>query len=449
MANKERFITKPTVHWDHDQFKTVRAMPELVIQPTTNEEAEKVVKYANDHHIPVVPRGNSTGLMGANLTIHGGISLDMVKMNKILAYEPNSLTMTVQAGIRLKDIEEFLADKPFTYMPAPAMHWATIGGNVNTNAGGLKAIKYGVTREHIRKLKVVLANGKSYVFGAKAVKSSSGYSLKDLIIGSEGTLGIVTEVTMRLYPRPKETINALIPFSSLEDALKSVPTILASGVVPTTVEFMGRQVLDLWEKYAHQKFPEKGEGFIILGLDAFTKEEIKAELEQALKTTTRFGSKQAVILEASSEKAQLIWKAREELLLAIQNSTPMMDEVDISVPINKIPEVLTRIEELETEVKMRIPSFGHAGDGNLHIYLCSDKDSKDIFAQKSKKVISELYKKAKEVDGNMSGEHGIGYARQAYFEDYYGQDYTNLLREIKKVFDPNGIINPDKIFPLK
>ena len=183
------------------------------------------------------------------------------------------------------------------------------GGNVNTNAGGLKAIKYGVTREHIRKLKVVLANGKSYVFGAKAVKSSSGYSLKDLIIGSEETLGIVTEVTMRLYPRPKETINALIPFSSLEDALKSVPAILASGVVPTTVEFMGRQVLDLWEKYAHQKFPEKGEGFIILGLDAFTKEEIKAELEQALKTTTRFGSKQAVILEASSEKAQLIWKA--------------------------------------------------------------------------------------------------------------------------------------------
>ncbi|CDI42235.1 putative FAD-linked oxidoreductase [Lactobacillus helveticus] len=309
IANKERFITKPTVHWDHDQFKTVRAMPELVIQPTTNEEAEKVVKYANDHHIPVVPRGNSTGLMGANLTIHGGISLDMVKMNKILAYEPNSLTMTVQAGIRLKDIEEFLADKPFTYMPAPAMHWATIGGNVNTNAGGLKAIKYGVTREHIRKLKVVWANGKSYVFGAKAVKSSSGYSLKDLIIGSEETLGIVTEVTMRLYPRPKETINALIPFSSLEDALKSVPAILASGVVPTTVEFMGRQVLDLWEKYAHQKFPEKGEGFIILGLDAFTKEEIKAELEQALKTTTRFGSKQAVILEASSEKAQLIWKA--------------------------------------------------------------------------------------------------------------------------------------------
>lgn len=136
-------------------------------------------------------------------------------------------------------------------------------------------------------------------------------------------------------------------------------------------------------------------------------------------------------------------------MLAIQNSTPMMDEVDISVPINKIPEVLTRIEELETEVKMRIPSFGHAGDVNLHIYLCSDKDSKDIFAQKSKKVISELYKKAKEVDGNMSGEHGIGYARQAYFEDYYGQDYTNLLREIKKVFDPNGIINPDKIFPLK
>ena len=157
IRDEDRFITKPTVHWDHDQFKTVRAMPDLVIQPTTNEEVEKVVKYASDHHIPIVPRGNSTGLMGANLSVDGGISLDMVKMNKILSYEPNNLTMTVQAGIRLKDMEEFLADKPFTYMPAPAMHWATIGGNVDTNAGGLKAIKYGVTREHIRELKVVLA----------------------------------------------------------------------------------------------------------------------------------------------------------------------------------------------------------------------------------------------------------------------------------------------------
>ena len=262
ISDPERFITKPTVHWDHDQFKTVRAMPYLVIQPETNEEVENVVKYASDHHIPIVPRGNSTGLMGGNLTVEGGISLDMVKMNKVLEYEPESLTMTVQAGIRLKDIEEYLANKPFTYMPAPAMHWATIGGNVDTNAGGLKAIKYGVTREHIRELKVVLTDGKLYKFGAKAVKSSSGYSLKDLIIGSEGTLGVVTEVTMRLYPRPKQSINAIIPFPNLDKAIKSVPAILASGVVPTTVEFMGRKVISLWEKYYDEKFPiANGDGF--------------------------------------------------------------------------------------------------------------------------------------------------------------------------------------------
>lgn len=450
ISDSARFITAPTVHWDHDQFKTVRAMPDLVIQPTTNEEVQKVVKYASDHHIPLVPRGNSTGLMGASLTVKGGISLDMVKMNKILEYDPESLTMTVQAGIRLKDIQEYLADKPFTYMPAPAMHWATIGGNVNTNAGGLKAIKYGVTREHIRKLKVVLTDGKIYNFGSKAVKSSSGYSLKDLIIGSEGTLGVVTEVTMRLYPKPKESINALIPFATLTDAIHSVPAILASGVVPTTVEFMGREVLDLWEKYSGQEFPVKdGNGFIILGLDAFTKGEIQAELKQALQSTEKFGASKAIVLSADSDEAKLIWKAREELLLAIQKSTPMMDEVDISVPINKIPDVLKRIKELEKEAHMRIPNFGHAGDGNLHIYLCSDQDSKEEFAKKSKQVITELYKKAKADDGNMSGEHGIGYARKDYFEGYYGQDYTNLLRKIKKVFDPNGVINPDKIFPLE
>lgn len=449
IRDEDRFITKPTVHWDHDQFKTVRAMPDLVIQPTTNEEVEKVVKYASDHHIPIVPRGNSTGLMGANLSVDGGISLDMIKMNKILSYEPNNLTMTVQAGIRLKDMEEFLADKPFTYMPAPAMHWATIGGNVDTNAGGLKAIKYGVTREHIRELKVVLANGKLYKFGAKAVKSSSGYSLKDLIIGSEGTLGVVTEVTVRLYPRPKEIINALIPYPTLTQAIKSVPAILASGVVPTTVEFMGRKVIDLWESYANQKFPvSEGNGFIIVGIDAFTKGEVEAELKQVLETVKQFDAGKAVVLAADSDEAKLIWKAREELLLAIQKSTPMMDEVDISVPIDHIPDVLKRIDELEKEVGMRIPNFGHAGDGNLHIYLCSDNDSKEVFDKKSKEVITELYKKAKEVDGNMSGEHGIGYAREPYFEDYYGKDYLEMLRKIKLAFDPNDIINPDKVFPM-
>ena len=449
IRDEDRFITKPTVHWDHDQFKTVRAMPDLVIQPTTNEEVGKVVKYASDHHIPIVPRGNSTGLMGANLSVDGGISLDMVKMNKILSYEPNNLTMTVQAGIRLKDMEEFLADKPFTYMPAPAMHWATIGGNVDTNAGGLKAIKYGVTREHIRELKVVLADGKLYKFGAKAVKSSSGYSLKDLIIGSEGTLGVVTEVTVRLYPRPKEIINALIPYPTLTQAIKSVPAILASGVVPTTVEFMGRKVIDLWESYANQKFPvSEGNGFIIVGIDAFTKGEVEAELKQVLETVKQFDAGKAVVLAADSDEAKLIWKAREELLLAIQKSTPMMDEVDISVPIDHIPDVLKRIDELEKEVGMRIPNFGHAGDGNLHIYLCSDDDSKEVFDKKSKEVITELYKKAKEVDGNMSGEHGIGYAREPYFEDYYGKDYVEMLRKIKLAFDPNDIINPDKVFPM-
>lgn len=450
ISDSDRVITKPTEHWDHDQFKTIRAMPDLVIQPVTDEEVQQVVKYASDHHIPLVPRGNSTGLMGANLSIDGGISLDMIKMNKILEYDPSSLTMTVQAGARLKDIEGYLSDKPFTYMPAPAMHWATIGGNVDTNAGGLKAIKYGVTREHIRKIKVVLTDGKIYRFGAKSVKSSSGYSLKDLIIGSEGTLGVVTEVTVRLYPRPKEIINALIPFPTLDQAIKSVPAILESGVVPTTVEFMGRQVLDLWEKYSGTEFPVKeGNGFIIVGIDAFTREEVEAELKVALASTKEFGSLQALVLNADDPEAKLIWKAREELLLAIQKSTPMMDEVDISVPINRIPEVLQRINELEKEAKMRIPNFGHAGDGNLHIYLCSDQDSPDDFHKKGHYVISELYKKAREVDGNMSGEHGIGYARQEYYQDFYGKDYTDLLHKVKSVFDPNGVINPDKIFHLE
>ncbi|WP_294756383.1 FAD-binding oxidoreductase [uncultured Lactobacillus sp.] len=447
ISDPERFITNPTKHWDHDQFRTVRAMPDLVIQPTTNEEVMNVVKYASDNSIPIVPRGNSTGLMGANLTVDGGISLDMIKMNKILEYDPENLTMTVQAGIRLKDLDEFCADKPFVYMPAPAMHWATIGGNVSTNAGGLKAIKYGVTREHIREIKAVLTNGKLYKFGSKAVKSSSGYSLKDLFIGAEGTLGVITEVTIRLYPKPHKSINAIIPFPTLNDAIKSVPAILRSGVVPTTVEFMGRKVIKLWESYAKDEFPlKKGDGFIMIGIDAFTEDEWKAELKETLEVVKPFKAEKAVVLGADSEEAKKIWQCREELLLAIQKSTPKMDEIDVCVPINHIPVVLDRIEELEQELNIRIPNFGHAGDGNLHIYLCSDNMTDEEYVKTSNKVISELYKTAKSLDGNMSGEHGIGYARANYFEDFYGKEYTDLLRKVKKLFDPNYVINPGKIF---
>lgn len=449
ISDPDRFITEVTQHWDHDQFKTVRAMPDLVIQPVTAEEVASVLKYASDHNIPLTPRGNSTGLMGANLTVRGGISLDMVKMNKVVEYDPSSLTITVQPGIRLNQLEEFLADKPFTYMPAPAMHWATVAGNISTNAGGLKAIKYGVTREHIREVKVALTDGKVYKFGSKSVKSSSGYSLKDLIIGSEGTLGVITEAVLRLYPRPKHALNAIIPFPTLTDAIESVPAILASGVVPTTVEYMGRKVLNLWEKGYDATFPIKeGDGFIILGIDSFTEEDAKAQLDEALKAVQPFNAMKEVVLDAESEEAKVIWDAREKLLLAIQKSTPKMDEVDVSVPINKIPLVLKRIEELEVEENMRIPNFGHAGDGNLHIYLCSDDLSDEEFAKKGDKVISELYKTAKSVDGNMSGEHGVGYARQNYYEDFYGKDYTDLLRKVKGLFDPKGILNPDKIFPL-
>ena len=447
ISDPERFITKPTKHWDHDQFRTVKAMPDLVIQPTTNEEVMNVVKYASDNSIPIVPRGNSTGLMGANLTVDGGISLDMIKMNKILEYDPENLTMTVQAGIRLKDLDEFCADKPFVYMPAPAMHWATIGGNVSTNAGGLKAIKYGVTREHIREIKAVLTNGKLYKFGSKAVKSSSGYSLKDLFIGAEGTLGVITEVTIRLYPKPHKSINAIIPFPTLNDAIKSVPAILRSGVVPTTVEFMGRKVIKLWESYAKDEFPLKqGDGFIMIGIDAFTEDEWKAELKETLEVVKPFKAEKAVVLGADSEEAKKIWQCREELLLAIQKSTPKMDEIDVCVPINHIPVVLDRIEELEQELNIRIPNFGHAGDGNLHIYLCSDNMTDEEYVKTSNKVIFELYKTAKSLDGNMSGEHGIGYARANYFEDFYGKEYTDLLRKVKKLFDPNYVINPGKIF---
>ena len=447
----DRLFYPPTKHFDHDQFNGIRALPDIALQPVSEREVSQVLAYANAKHVPVTVRGNSTGLMGANVAVHHGIALDMTKMNTVVDYDPGSLTLTVQPGVRLVDIDQFLASKPFVYIPAPAMKWASIGGNAATNAGGMRAVKYGTTRDHIRGLTAVLADGTPLHFGHKTVKNSSAYDLKDLIVGSEGTLAVITELVLRLIPKPRTTWSALLTFDDLHAAINTVPKLMASGLTPTSLEFFDHTDVTLWEKYANKQFPvhTDADGYLLVSFDSSNAQAVSADMFAAAAVARANGATKAVPLPPGDPVADAVWTARADLLLAIQQSTPMMDEVDVAVPINRIPTVLDAIEHIQRTENIRMPRFGHAGDGNLHIYLCSDKYTQETFRAKTDQAIRALYKVAKKNGGEMSGEHGVGYAREPYFEDYYGKSYVALLQRVKRAFDPNLILNPGKTFPIR
>ncbi len=446
----DRFFYPPTKHYDHDQFNYKRSLPDVELQPVSNEEVSAIMRYANKRMIPVTVRGNATGLMGANISVDHGIALDMIKMNKVLEYDPDSLTMTVQAGIRVRDIAEYLADQPFIYEPAPAMKWAAIGGNVSTNAGGMKAIKYGTTREHIRGLTTILADGTKLHCGHKTVKNSSGYDVKDLIIGSEGTLAVITEVVLRLIPRPQFEKTMLLSFSEIATAIKSVPKVFAAGLTPTSVEYFSQEDIEKWQEYSGKEFPVKdGKGYLLVSFDSNNKQNVEEELSEVLEVAKKNQLIKSLVLNSGDPDAQAVWDARSEFETAIQKTTTKMDEADIVVPIDKIPMVLGQVRKVAKKEQIRLPNFGHAGDGNLHIYICCDNYSDEEFGAKKDRIFKALYKAAKAYSGEMSGEHGIGYARKDYFEDFYGTDYVALMSRIKQAFDPNLILNPDKIFPLR
>lgn len=447
IVTAERVIYPATVHYDHDQFKQVRSLPDMAVQPQTNEEVAAILRYANEHLIPVTVRGNATGLMGANVPIEHGIDIDMIKMNKVLDYDPDDLTLTVQNGFRIRDINEFLADKPFTYIPAPAMKWATIGGNASTNAGGMRAVKYGTTREHIRGITAVMVDGTIQHFGSKTVKNSSGYDLKDVIIGSEGTLAVITELILRLIPRPTINLDVLVPFVDVKKAISVVPKILRAGLVPTGLEFFSRETVEYWESYAHQPFMDHtGGGYLLITFDGHDGTVVQRDLDRAMQIARDNGALAPVLMGDEAHRVA-VWETRNQLLTAIQQTTTAIDEVDIVVPISQIPKVLDKVAELQAKEKVSMPNFGHAGDGNLHIYMRKDDYSDEEFAAKVDRIIRQLYATAKALGGEMSGEHGIGFAREPYFEAYYGKDKVRILQLVKDAFDPNHILNPHKIFP--
>ncbi|HEY5465696.1 MAG TPA: FAD-binding oxidoreductase [Clostridia bacterium] len=443
----ERVFCGPEIGEDysHDELGGVTCYPEVLVKVKTTEEVAAVMGYACEQSIPVVVRGSGTGLVGACVAICGGIMLETTGMDRILELDSDNMCVTVEPGVLLMDLSKYVEDHDLFYPPDPGEKSATIGGNISTNAGGMRAVKYGVTRDYVRGLTVVLPSGTIMEVGSKAVKNSSGYALKDLIVGSEGTLCIITRAILKLLPLPARKISVLIPFSEITTALATVPKILHSKTGPTAIEFMERQTLLFAEDYLGKRFPDTSSpAYLLLTFDGISREAIDKEYRTVADLCLAEGAIDVFIVD-SDERQQSVWSARGAFLEAIKASTTELDECDVVVPRDKLAEFILYTHQLSKEFDMRMPSFGHAGDGNLHVYLCRDALDETLWKEKRDQVFDLMYRKSVELAGLVSGEHGIGYVKKEYLRLQYGDVQIQLMQGIKAVFDPKNLLNPGKV----
>ncbi|MDQ7095339.1 FAD-binding oxidoreductase [Desulfosporosinus sp. PR] len=447
LLGEERVYTGEAISDDfsHDELGGISKRPDVLVDVLATAEVSKIMSYASENNIPVVARGSGTGLVGASVPIFGGIMLNMSGMNKILELDEDNLTLTLEPGVLLMEISKFVEDHDLFYPPDPGEKSATIAGNINTNAGGMRAVKYGVTRDYIRGLEIVLPNGSVINVGGKVVKNSSGYSIKDLICGSEGTLGIITKAVLKLIPLPKKTVSLLIPFPDLDKAISTVPKIIKAKAIPTAIEFMQREVILAAEEFLGKKFPDNSsDAYLLLTFDGNSAQELEKDYEKVADICLEEGALDAFIID-TEERKEAVWSARGAFLEAVKASTTDMDECDVVVPRNKVAEFIKYTHLLQEEFNLRIRSFGHAGDGNLHVYVLKDKLSDEAWQKKLGEVFEAMYRKSRELQGLVSGEHGIGYAKKRYLFDQYEPEYIELMKGIKLAFDPKNILNPGKV----
>ncbi len=448
IVGAERLFSHDAIHPDYTHDEMIlygKGQPEALVQIKSTEEASRILAYANQEGLPITPRGAGTGLCGGCVPLVGGIVLSTALMNRILEIDRDTMTAVVEPGVLLMELQAAASEQGLLYAPDPGEKSATIGGNVMTNAGGMRAVRYGVTRDYVRGMQVVLADGEILELGGKIAKNSSGYSLKDLLVGSEGTLGIVTRLTLKLLPSPKKMISLLIPFNRLDDALKAVPKIMQLPFVATTIEFMEKEVLDDAQEYLGKDFPNRDyPAYLIVSYSGSSTQEIETMLDQAANCAMENGALD-VFLSDTEERQESIWNARGAFLEAIKNSTTEMDECDVVLNIDCVAEFIAFTRVCAERYQLRIRSFGHAGDGNLHVYVCRDQMEESAWQTALKACMDGFYRKARELGGQVSGEHGIGHAKREYLKQSIGSVQLALMKKIKAAFDPNGILNPGKV----
>lgn len=412
---------------------------DALVFATSTEEVSALLKYADANKISVTPRGAGTNLVGSTVPQNGGIIIDFSKMNKILEFNADTFTATVESGILLKDFQAFVESKGFFYPPDPGEKSASIGGNIATNAGGMRAVKYGVTRDYVRGLEVVLADGSVTWVGSKNVKDASGLSLKNLIIGSEGTLAVITKCILKIIPKPEYSKSVLVPFADLESGISTVQKILFANANPTAVEFVERKVVELGEKFTGIKYPHpEAAAYLLLTFDG-KQNEVKENLEIIKKVVLQNGALDFVIPE-SPERLEEIWKVRGCLVKAVE-ATSEQEPVDLVVPIDKVAEFIEFVNKTQKKVGMQMVAFGHAGDGNVHLCVVRGSRSEEEWKTELQKNMECVYSKAYELGGLTSGEHGIGISKRHYFLKETKNTNLQMMNAIKTSLDPHHILN--------
>ena len=429
-----------------DTLGRLKGHAEAVVKPISTEEVSALLKYAYEKNIPITPRGAGTNLVGSTVPDHGGIVLDLSLMNHILEIDRETMTATVESGVVLEEFQKVVEHIGLFYPPDPGEKRATIGGNISTNAGGMRAVKYGVTRDFCMGLEVVTAKGEVLWLGSKNIKDSSGLSLKNLMIGSEGTLAVITKCILKLIPKPEMTISVVVPFKNLQTGIQNVLHVIEQDANPTAVEFVERKVIRLGEEYLNLKFPyQKAEAYIILTFDG-QEEEVYRNVERVRKAVMAYGALDYIILEDEKLRDE-VWKIRGALVKAVE-AVSEQEPIDIVVPINKTAEFIEYVNELELKSGMQMVSFGHAGDGNVHLCVVRGNRQEEEWIREKAVNLSKLYAKAYELGGLTSGEHGIGLAKKIYFHEQSNPLVLELMQKVKVAFDEKQILNSKKSYNI-
>lgn len=447
LKDNDRIISSENINRDYfsDGLKRIHGEADVLVFPVNTEEVSNILKYAYKNNIKVTPRGAGTGLVGGTVPTERGIILDLSKMNKIINLDKSNFTVEVQSGVVLNELQQYVENEGLFYPPDPGEKTATIGGNISTNAGGMRAVKYGVTRDYVRKLEVVLANGTILNLGGDTIKNSSGLDLKDLFIGSEGTLGVITKAVLKIIPKPKKSISAIIAFDSLDLGIKSVNKIINENINATAIEFIEKKVIENTERYLNLKFPcSSGSSYLLLTFDGETDSEIELNYNRAKEVSVKNGAVDFILLK-DKEDINNTWQIRGALVKAVE-AVSEEEPVDIVVPIDKIAEFIDFTKILEEKYKIQIVSFGHAGDGNIHLCVVRNGMEESLWREKSHNLLKELYCKCHKLNGLTSGEHGIGISKKEYFLRNTNNKNIEYMREIKKVFDDKFILNNNKVY---
>ena len=436
-------------HYGKDETEDYVFPPSVVLKPATPEEIAAIVKIANIHKIPVTAIGARTGLSGGALSVHQGIGLSMERFNKILNIDEQNLQVTVEPAVITQVLREAVAEKDLFYPPDPSsLGSCWIGGNVAENAGGARAVKYGVTKDYVLNLEVVLANGDIIWTGANTLKNSTGYNLTQLMVGSEGTLGIITKIVMKLIPKVNHTVLMLVPFYEANQACEAVSAIFRAGITPSALEFMERDAIDWTLKFVpdlNVQVKDEVKAHLLIEVDGNYPDILFQEAEKIMEVVEQFNIDEVLFADTEIQK-NLLWKMRRSVAEAVKSNSIYKEE-DTVVPRYELPKLLFGIKEIGSKYGFKSVCYGHAGDGNLHVNIIKGNMTDENWNTEVTKGIREIFELTVSLKGTLSGEHGIGFVQKNYMDIAFSESHLILMKGIKTIFDPNGILNPGKIFP--